>query len=185
MCVTRTSFLAGWLLCAALPTAAQQWRPRVAEDLPPLFAPVFHTISPAPLPQPFARHQEFRPPAYRGSAPKSAGRDFDFDSSRSFFEGSSLYENDDFRIMELPGAVSLQVTAEQTTFLTEARIPLAEMWSGRLRLSGVQQRFHSANLFSAVNPYWARDIALAPGTESIVGRSRVNYGVGLQFRFNP
>lgn len=181
----RTSFLAGLCLCTALSTAAQQWRPRASEELPPLFAPVFHTISPTPLPQPFAHHQEFRLPAYRSNAPTSAGRGFNFDFPSNFFENSGLYANSDFRVMELPGPVPLQVTAEQTTFLTEARIPLAEMWSGRLRLSGVQQRFHSANLFSAVNPYWARDIALAPGTESIVGRSRVNYGLGLQFRFNP
>ncbi|MGH9815644.1 MAG: hypothetical protein ACRD5F_07170 [Candidatus Acidiferrales bacterium] len=181
----RTSFLAGVCLCAALSTAAQQWRPRASEELPPLFAPVFHTISPTPLPQPFAHHQDFRLPAYRSNAPTSAGRGFDFDPPPNFLVDSGLYANSDFRIMELPGPVPLQVTAEQTTFLTEARIPLAEMWSGRLRLSGVQQRFHSANLFSAVNPYWARDIALAPGTESIVGRSRVNYGLGLQFRFNP
>ncbi len=86
--------------------------------------------------------------------------------------------------LDAPQALApLRLTAERSSFLTEARIPLAQAWSGRLRLSGVQQRFHSANLYSALNPaYWA-EIAAAPGVESIAGRARVNYGVGVQFRF--
>jgi hypothetical protein len=86
--------------------------------------------------------------------------------------------------LEAPAALApLRVTAERSSFLTEARIPIAQMWSGRLRFSGVQQRFHAANLYSAVNPsHWAQ-IAQAPGVERIVGRARVNYGVGLQLRF--
>lgn len=85
---------------------------------------------------------------------------------------------------DLPAALApLRVTAERGSFLTEARIPFAQLWSGRLRFSGVQQRFHAASLYSAVNPsHWA-EIAQAPGVERIVGRARVNYGVGLQLRF--
>jgi hypothetical protein len=82
-----------------------------------------------------------------------------------------------------PALTPLRVTAERSSFLTEARIPIAQMWSGRLRLSGVQQRFHAANLYSALNPaYWA-EVAAAPGAERIGGRARVNYGVGVQLRF--
>lgn len=88
-----------------------------------------------------------------------------------------------YRFDVTPALAPLRVTAERSSFLTEARIPIAQMWSGRLRLSGVQQRFHSANLYSALNPaHWA-EVAAAPGAESIGGRARVNYGVGVQFRF--
>jgi hypothetical protein len=88
-----------------------------------------------------------------------------------------------YRFDVTPALTPLRVTAERSSFLTEARIPIAQMWSGRLRLSGVQQRFHAANLYSALNPaYWA-EVAAAPGAERIGGRARVNYGVGVQFRF--
>jgi len=88
-----------------------------------------------------------------------------------------------FRAEAPPVLAPLRVTAERSSFLTEARIPIAQMWSGRLRFSGVQQRFHAANLYSAVNPAFFSEVAGAPGAESIVGRARVNYGVGLQLRF--
>lgn len=85
---------------------------------------------------------------------------------------------------EVPAALTpLRVTAERSSFLTEARIPIAQLWSGRLRFSGVQQRFHAANLYSAVNPAFLAAVAPAPGAESVAGRARVNYGVGLQLRF--
>jgi hypothetical protein len=85
---------------------------------------------------------------------------------------------------EMPASLApLRVTAERSGFLTEARIPLAQMWNGRLRFSGVQQRFHAANLYSVANPAGLEEVSLAPGIESIVGRARVNFGVGLQFRF--
>lgn len=88
-----------------------------------------------------------------------------------------------FRLDAPQALAPLRVTAERSSFLTEARIPIAQMWSGRLRLSGVQQRFHAANLYSAVNPaHWA-ELAATPGVESIAGRARVNYGVGVQVRF--
>lgn len=180
----RTSFLAGLLLCTAISAAAQQWRPRAAEPLPPLFAPVFVTASPAPFPSLAPEHEAFRPFARRSSERERDGREFNFDFAPSFLQDSRSPQDSIFRA-QLPGPASLHITAEQTSFLTESRIALAELWRGRLRVSGVQQRFHSANLFSVVNPNWARDIALAPGAESIVGRSRVNYGLGLQLRFDP
>lgn len=85
---------------------------------------------------------------------------------------------------DMPAALTpLRMTTERNSFLTEARIPLAQLWSGRLHFSAVQQRFHQANLYSAVNPAHWTEIAPAPGVESIAGRARVNYGVGLQIRF--
>jgi hypothetical protein len=86
--------------------------------------------------------------------------------------------------LDAPAALApLRVTAERSRFLTEARIPIAQMWSGRLQFSGVQQRFHDANLYSALNPAFWAEVAAAPGVERIGGRARVNYGVGVQVRF--
>lgn len=88
-----------------------------------------------------------------------------------------------FRFDRPAALAPLRVTAERSSFLTEARIPIAQLWSGRLRFSGVQQRFHAANLYCAVNPAFSAAVAPAPGAESVAGRVRVNYGVGLQLRF--
>lgn len=83
-----------------------------------------------------------------------------------------------------PAALApLRIASDRSGFLTEARIPLADAWGGKLRLAGVQQRFHAANLYSALNPSCLAEVAVAPGAASLVGRPRVNYGVGLQFRF--
>lgn len=77
----------------------------------------------------------------------------------------------------------LRIASDRSSFLSEARLPLADAWGGRLRLAGVQQRFHAANLYSTLAPASLAEVAVAPGAASLVGRPRVNYGVGLQLRF--
>ena len=86
-------------------------------------------------------------------------------------------------IPDVPALAQVQVTAQHTPFLSESRIPLTAVWSGRLRLSAVQQRFHTASMYSVLSPAYAGEVGTAPGVQSIVAGSRVNYGLGVQLRF--
>lgn len=101
------------------------------------------------------------------------------ETEMEFGSQSPAHENRDSELLAVP----LRITAARTSFLTEARIPIREFWGGRLRFSGVQQRFHAANLYSVLDPAYAEQVSAGPGLTSVVARARVNYGFGLQFRF--
>lgn len=166
----RASFALGMLFCG-LPVAAQETQ--VALRILPDSARV--TARQKPVPR-FAATEE-KLPAFE--APARAVKAFRAELSPSTQAAAPRHRFD------MPAALTpLRVTAERNSLLTEARIPLAQLWSGRLRFSAVQQRFHQANLYSAVNPAYGTEIAPAPGLESIAGRARVNYGIGIQLRFS-
>lgn len=98
-------------------------------------------------------------------------------------QGSSSAPRAVALIAQLRERVPVRVTDERTALLTESRIPIREMWDGRVRFSAVMQRFHSANMYSTLS-HASVESDNAPGAQSIVARSRVNYGVGVQFRFS-
>ena len=169
MHVRRVGFLLGMMLCGS-PAAAQETQVslRIVPD----------AARAATAQKPLSRF------AYTGEKARDSdvlprpSRNFSTDVPRPSPSTFPRYRFD------VPATLApLRLTAERSSFLTEARIPIAQVWNGKLRLSGVQQRFHAANLYSALNPAECAEVALAPGVESIVGRVRVNYGLGLQFRF--
>ncbi len=74
------------------------------------------------------------------------------------------------------------VRTSRTSFLTEERIPLGELWKGRVEFAAVQQRFHNASLYSVV-PANLGEISATPGIENTSGRARTAYGLSLRIHF--
>ena len=173
MSARRVVCILGLAACA-VPVAAQEARVvRTGTGSPGLTLANLRPESP----QPFAREENLQARRFRGDESLSV------EEARPVAHGCASVCGAAPLIPDVPVLAQVQVTAQHTPFLSEARIPLTQVWSGRLRLSAVQQRFHTANMYSVLSPAYAGEVGTAPGVQSIVGGSRVNYGLGVQLRF--
>lgn len=164
----RVSFFLGFVFCG-LPTAAQQ--PQVAKSLMPASS------------YPASRPERMQRLALTPDKKPASNFTVEVMQIQSEFSRTVPAPLPRGRFADVSPIAPLRFTTQRSSFLTESRIPIMALWRGRLRFSGVQQRFHAANLYSTLTPAFFAEATLAPGAESIVGRPRVNYGVGVQLRF--